>query len=538
MLFSIFPAQPARLVCEMDRFMSIEMNSNRSREGAVKAKCAQSRYLGIDVGAETIKLVELVKQKESLTWTRRKILEHGKNISATLRKALEEWDWDSFQGASVSGRLSRQVNLQRIPTKQAQSWGFRFLFDDKPATIVSIGSHGFSVLEIRGSGTEVFRENSRCSQGTGNFLRQLVERFSVTVEEASAMTAGVEKASMLSGRCPVILKTDMTHLANRGESRAQILAGLYDAVCENVLALLKPGISPNRVVLIGGLSRSTRVQRTFKQSLAMRQMILHPTDEDDALFFEALGCGIMATRCPEGMPSLDELMKPAIETSLERVPALARYLSRVRRMPHQPAAHQPLNTNDLVIGLDIGSTGSKAVALNPESNQMVWEAYTRTLGDPVNAAQSLLLQFVKQNQGRRVASFGVTGSGREIVGSLLTTCYGADAVFILNEIAAHARGALYYDSRVDTIFEIGGQDAKYIQLVQGRVVDCAMNEACSAGTGSFIEEQGNKFCGIHDVEHLGSEALAANHGVSKTRLTNCAHPLPTLFNPISRVYPL
>jgi hypothetical protein len=67
------------------------------------------------------------------------------------------------------------------------------------------------------------------------------------------------------------------------------------------------------------------------------------------------------------------------------------------------------------------------------------------------------------------------------------------SVFVLNEIAAHAAGALRYDPRVDTIFEIGGQDAKYIRLAGGRVVDCAMNEACSAGTGSFIEEQGRKF---------------------------------------------
>ncbi len=79
---------------------------------------------------------------------------------------------------------------------------------------------------------------------------------------------------------------------------------------------------------------------------------------------------------------------------------------------------------------------------------------------------------------------------------------------------AHAEGALHYDRRVDTIFEIGGQDAKYIRLEEGRVIDCAMNEACSAGTGSFIEEQGGKFAGLEDVTQLGGEALAASHGVS------------------------
>ena len=106
-----------------------------------------------------------------------------------------------------------------------------------------------------------------------------------------------------------------------------------------------------------------------------------------------------------------------------------------------------------------------------------------------------------------VVAFGATGSGREIVGSLLTSCYGKDAVFVVNEIVAHATGALHFDPRVDTIFEIGGQDAKYTRLAEGRIIDCAMNEACSAGTGSFIEEQGGKFAGIGDVVQLGAGGL-------------------------------
>ncbi|MFH1573395.1 MAG: acyl-CoA dehydratase activase-related protein, partial [Acidobacteriota bacterium] len=96
----------------------------------------------------------------------------------------------------------------------------------------------------------------------------------------------------------------------------------------------------------------------------------------------------------------------------------------------------------------------------------------------------------------------------------MATCFGTDGVFVLNEIAAHAAGALHFDLCVDTIFEIGGQDAKYIRLSDGRVVDCAMNEACSAGTGSFIEEQGSRFPQFTDVPGLGHAAMAAPGGVS------------------------
>ncbi|HVU35089.1 MAG TPA: acyl-CoA dehydratase activase-related protein, partial [Opitutaceae bacterium] len=198
---------------------------------------------------------------------------------------------------------------------------------------------------------------------------------------------------------------------------------------------------------------------------------------------------------------------------LEHVPGLRDSGARVRRLPPVPPAAP--GAAGVLLGLDIGSTGAKAVALDVEGAHVVWETYRPTAGDPVGAAQALLRTFAEgEAGGLPVRGFGVTGSGREIVGSLLTACYGATAVYVLNEIAAHAEGAHAYDPRVDTIFEIGGQDAKYIRLAEGRVIDCAMNEACSAGTGSFIEEQGGKFSGIRGVAHLAQEAMAADEGIS------------------------
>ncbi|HSN15926.1 MAG TPA: acyl-CoA dehydratase activase-related protein, partial [Anaeromyxobacteraceae bacterium] len=193
--------------------------------------------------------------------------------------------------------------------------------------------------------------------------------------------------------------------------------------------------------------------------------------------------------------------------ALDRLPPLSGALSRVRRLSRAPAAPA---AGEVLLGLDIGSTGSKAVALDVATGEPAWEAYVRTSGDPVGAAQALVRELVGgEVASRPVAGVGVTGSGREIVGSLMATCYGADRVHVLNEIAAHAEGACACDPRVDTIFEIGGQDAKYIRLEGGRVVDAAMNEACSAGTGSFIEEQGRRLGGLGAAE-LGREAIEAD----------------------------
>ncbi|MBI2510690.1 MAG: CoA activase [Opitutae bacterium] len=479
------------------------------------AVAAAPRFVGIDIGAETLKAVELVRDGATWRCARRALVDHRQDPGPRLVELLAAWNWRAVDGAAASGRLARQVRLPQIPTKQAQVAGSRFMLGAAPATVASIGSHGFSILELRENGLEIFRENSRCSQGTGNFLRQLVGRFSLTIEEASQLCAAVEKPAVLSGRCPVILKTDMTHLANKGEDRAAILAGLFDAVCENVLVLIKPELCPRRVVLIGGVARAPRVQATFAQRLATLGLELAPLAAEDGLFVEAIGCAaIAAARGASALPALDGLIAPPEHARLERVPALAGWRHRVRRLTAEPAAARD-GAGDLILGFDIGSTGSKVVALDVAARTAAWESYRATGGDPVGAAQALLRAFVSGPAGgRRVIGFGATGSGREIVGSLLTVCYGGDAVHVLNEIAAHAEGAHFHDPRVDTIFEIGGQDAKYIRLAGGRVVDCAMNEACSAGTGSFIEEQGRKFAGIRDVVHLAAEAMAAEEGVS------------------------
>ncbi len=474
-----------------------------------------ARFVGIDMGAETLKVVELVREGAALKLGRRVLVEHHKEPAKRLLEILGGWSWESVTGAAVTGRLGRQVQLTRIPLKQAQAAAHRFLHGEAPATLVCIGSHGFSVLELRDEGQEVFRENSRCAQGTGNFLRQLVGRFDLGVEEAAELAAGVEQPAPLSGRCPVILKTDMTHLANKGEGKDRILAGLLDAICENVEVLVKPRISPPRVFLSGGVARAARVRRHFHAFLSRHGMELVDTSPDDGLYLEALGCALAAAEhAGTRVPTVSELILPSLDTTLEKLPALSAALARVKRMK-APSFQNLEGQRDAVLGLDIGSTGSKAVLLDRETRQPLWEAYLRTNGSPVGAAQELVQRFLESPAAlHRVRGFGATGSGREIVGSLLATVYGRQAVYVLNEIAAHATGALHLDPRVDTIFEIGGQDAKYIRLAGGRVIDAAMNEACSAGTGSFIEEQGRRFQGIEDVAQLGREALAAAEGVA------------------------
>ena len=476
------------------------------------------KYAGIDVGAETIKYV--IIDSSPLKVLDHSMVSHEKTVESALRSVFELLRQKGVEKIALCGRFANMLNIRNYPGQAVQKRGLSQLFGDAPLTAVTIGCNGFSVLERRGGGADVFRENARCSQGTGNFLRQLVERFDLDLSQADEKCESVEKPCVLSGRCPVILKTDMTHLANRGEDQAAILAGVYDAICDNVQALVKPSMCPKNLVLSGGVTRSARIRRHFDKFCSTHGLNLLEQTDLSQFYIEAVGCACLAAECgADPIPAASEsLFKPGRVRKFDEIPPLRTYLDKVKRLAPVPL-HKVESGMNVVLGFDIGSTGSKAVAIVADEDtglaDVCWEGYLRTNGNPVEAARQLMLDFIRQTDGKTcITAFGVTGSGREIVGSMLSSCYGHECVYVLNEIAAHAEGARTIEPRVDTIFEIGGQDAKYIRLAEGRIVDAAMNEACSAGTGSFIEEQGRKFKDIKSLSMLSELALSGERGVS------------------------
>src|SRR5512134_1075380 len=153
------------------------------------------RYIGLDVGAETVKVVELSGEPGRLAWTRRARIDHQKDPAAALLATLRAWGWDEGAAACATGRLGRSLAVERIPGKQARIAGHHFLHGNgEAAAVIDIGAHGFSVLALEPDGRDTYRENPRCSQGTGNFLRQLVERFGLAPEEADRVASDAEAA--------------------------------------------------------------------------------------------------------------------------------------------------------------------------------------------------------------------------------------------------------------------------------------------------------------------------------------------------------
>ncbi|MEW6586861.1 MAG: acyl-CoA dehydratase activase, partial [Nitrospirota bacterium] len=155
---------------------------------------------------------------------------------------------------------------------------------------------------------------------------------------------------------------------------------------------------------------------------------------------------------------------------------------------HSNHEYHEFNTNRInaYLGIDVGSISTNLAVIN-EEGKLLAKRYLMTAGRPIEAVKQGLAEIGEEIGDRvEILSVGTTGSGRYMIADFV----GADIV--KNEITAQATAAAFIDTRVDTIFEIGGQDSKFISLQNGIIVDFEMNKACAAGTGSFLEEQAEK----------------------------------------------
>ena len=184
---------------------------------------------------------------------------------------------------------------------------------------------------------------------------------------------------------------------------------------------------------------------------------------------------------------------------------------RLGDAPAGPAAGD--ETAPAVLGLDLGSTGSKAALVDAASGAVLASVYRRTEGNPVEAAQALVAE-VAEMMRNPVVAVGLTGSGRDAAATVFRAAFPGlgGRLIVQNEIVAHATAAAGLDpdgGRSLSIVEIGGQDAKFINVENGRVVDADMNRVCSAGTGSFLEEQAIAH-GVDDIAEFGRLAALSD----------------------------
>jgi predicted CoA-substrate-specific enzyme activase len=376
-------------------------------------------------------------------------------------------------------------------------------------TVFEIGGESSKYIRLEGSNIVDYDRSGECAAGTGSFLDQQALRMQYAVEEVGGIVCGAGCSARIAGRCSVFAKSDMIHAQQKGYSPAEILRGLCDAVARNFKSSIvkgRPVQAP--VALIGAVSQNEGVTRAIREAFSL-------APEDLLVPAEFAWCGAVGAAILES----EELRKRSIleihrlrqhDTETEAPDTRPLSTEHVVQLRDRVPVYLPHPGPDPIpayLGLDIGSVSTNVVVID-DMGAVIHDIYLRTAGRPIEAVQQGLSE-VERVWGSRldIRGVGTTGSGRELIAEFV----GADAVN--DEITAHKTGAIHISSTlggepVDTIFEIGGQDSKFISIEKGVVVDFAMNEACAAGTGSFLEEQAEKL-GISIKGEFAKLALAA-----------------------------
>jgi len=449
--------------------------------------------LGICLGASTVSLVEMEGPADSATLKDLsnqpaiRVIDHastphGGNPKNKLFEIISDIDISRFDRVAVTGRRFRHfVDLTPISEPEAVEYAYQFVKPkgvDAPA-IVSAGGETFMVYALNNHGriSNVVTGN-KCASGTGEFFLQQLRRMGVSLEDAARWSATTEPYAV-SGRCSVFCKSDCTHAINKGIPKARVTAGLCRMMANKILELLKK-VERKNIMVVGGSSRNQMMIQYLEEQIPGLMV------PDAAPYFEALGTALWAlTHETKACPALENLFH-ANAASFDTLPPLEQFRDQV---VFKTMKKEGVQAGDVcILGLDVGSTTTKGVLLRKSDNAMLASIYRLTEGDPVGASRKCYASLLEQVQSVVAPSqiiiegLGVCGSGRQIAGLHALT----DG--IINEIIAHAVAAVHFDPEVDTLFEIGGQDAKYTYITTGVPSDYAMNEACSAGTGSFLEE--------------------------------------------------
>ncbi len=453
----------------------------------MKEKPENSRKAyGICLGASTISAVEIAEKDERMTVGRIIVRPHDGDPKNTFAKVVDELEINGTP-VLVTGRKFRHfVNLPSITEPEAVEYALDYVTDGKNKydAVVSAGGETFMVYrldhehKIAGIST-----GNKCASGTGEFFLQQIKRMNLDVGKAIDLALAGDPYAV-SGRCSVFCKSDCTHALNKGEPIANVTAGLCQMIAQKIIELLAK-VPNDRVLVVGGTARNNAVIEHIKKELSTIEV------PEEAPYFEALGAALAAFN--KGSSLTGSLFNEK-HSAFTFLPPLSEFENLVT---FNTTEYGKAKTGDkCIVGLDVGSTTTKAVLLRTGDDKFLASIYLRTNGNPVEASRLCYKSILEQLGGTKVniVGIGVTGSGRQIAGLYSLT----DG--IINEIIAHSAAAVYFDPQVDTIFEIGGQDAKYTHITNSVASDYAMNEACSAGTGSFLEEAANESLAVKVTE--------------------------------------
>ncbi|MBR3635935.1 MAG: 2-hydroxyglutaryl-CoA dehydratase, partial [Lachnospiraceae bacterium] len=472
--------------------------------------------LGIDIGSTTVKIAILDETHKILFSDYER---HFANIQETLTDLLKKAS-DSLGDLSVhpmitgSGGLTLANHLE-VPFTQEVIAVSTSLQEFAPKTDVAIelGGEDAKIIYFENGNIEQ-RMNGICAGGTGSFIDQMAALIQTDATGLNEYAKNYNSLYTIAARCGVFAKTDIQPLINDGATREDLSASIFQAVVNQTISGLACG-KPIRghVAFLGGpLHFLSELRAAFIRTLKLDDE--HIINVDNSHLFAAIGSALNAKE--ENSCLLSDMIKRLsggihMDFEVARMEPLFANKEEYDEFETRHAKAQVKKADlatykgNCFMGIDAGSTTTK-IAVVSESGDLLYSFYDNNNGNPLQTAIDAILDIYKVlPKDAHIVRACSTGYGEALM----------KAAFLLDdgevETVAHYYAAAFFKPDVDCILDIGGQDMKCIKIKNQTVDSVQLNEACSSGCGSFIENFAESL--NYSVQDFASEALFAPHPI-------------------------
>ena len=489
--------------------------------------------MGIDVGSTTVKVVALDDNDAFLFEAYERHRADIRNTIITvvgraldrLEVLLPEKDRRTVSlRVTGSGGLSvsQWLGIPFVQEVVAATTAVRRLIPQTDV-VIELGGEDAKITYFAG-GVEQ-RMNDTCAGGTGAFIDQMAALLETDATGLNELAKGATTIYPIAARCGVFAKTDVQPLINEGARREDIAASIFQAVVSQTIGGLACGkpIRGNVAFLGGPLHFLDQLRHRFIETLRLEgDAIIVP---ENSQLFVAAGSAFnaephaapLAEKDGETYPTIAQVranLQNLVGAELNEVARLEPLFKNQEELDEFTARHAkettetaPLAdaTGPLFLGLDAGSTTTKAVLID-QKGRILWRFYDVNAGNPVDVAVRVLKDlYAILPKHAYIARSVSTGYGE----ALFQAALGVDAGEV--ETITHYRAADFFVPGVEFLLDIGGQDMKCLRMKDGAIVSIQLNEACSSGCGSFLDNFARSM-GL-SVQEFSEKALLAQKPV-------------------------
>ena len=471
--------------------------------------------LGIDIGSTTVKIAILDEKNEVLFSDYQR---HFANIQETLarlliaaKEKLGELDLIPMITGSGGLTLATHLHVSFVQEVVAVATALKAI---APKTDVAIELGGEDAKIIYFTGGIDQRMNGICAGGTGSFIDQMASLLQTDASGLNDYAKSYKAIYPIAARCGVFAKSDIQPLINEGATREDLAASIFQAVVNQTISGLACG-KPIRghVAFLGGpLHFLPELKNAFIRTLRLTDEYI--IDPDNSHLFAAIGSAMSAEQ--ETGVDINDLIERlqkgvSMDHEVQRLAPLFKGEEDYREFEARHTGHS-VKSGDfesyegkIFLGIDAGSTTTK-IALIGEDGQLLYKFYSSNEGSPLTTAIRAIEEIQKRmHPNAEIVYSCSTGYGE----ALLKAAFQLDEGEV--ETISHYYAAAFFEPDVDCILDIGGQDMKCIRIKDHTVDSVQLNEACSAGCGSFIETFAKSLG--YSVQDFAKEALFAKNPV-------------------------